>query len=111
MDYSLKGSIIVIRPGRQNPLLRHCTGGEFYFSHHGMLFSPRKIFRRVQEQGLVARYYEDNDFAISIKMFVSLTFVPEIDVIDCFIILMQQFPNEAIEIAKYFEDIYRKRRV
>ena len=66
----------------------------------------QNIFRRVQEQGLVARYHEDNDFAISIRMLASLAFVPEIDVIDCFIILMQQFPDEAIEIAKYFEKTY-----
>ena len=39
-------------------------------------------------------------------MLASLAFVPEIDVIDCFIILMQQFPDEAIEIAKYFEKTY-----
>ena len=39
-------------------------------------------------------------------MLASLAFVPEIDVIDSFIILMQQFPEEAIEIAKYFEKTY-----
>ena len=40
----------------------------------------QNIFRHVQEQGLVARYHEDNDFAIRIA---SLAFVPKIDVIDC----------------------------
>ena len=66
----------------------------------------QNIFRHVQEQGLAVRYQEDNDFAISIKMLASLAFVPEIDVLDSFIILMQQFPEGAIEIAKYFEKIY-----
>ena len=66
----------------------------------------QNIFRRVQEHGLAVRDQEDNDFAISIKMLASLAFVPEIDVIDCFIIVMQQFPEGAIEIAKYFEKTY-----
>ena len=39
-------------------------------------------------------------------MLASLAFVPEIDVIDSFIILMHQFPEGAIEIAKYFEKTY-----
>ena len=63
----------------------------------------QNIFRRVQEHGLAVRYQEDNDFAISIKMLIA--FVPEIDVI-CFIIVMQQFPEGAIEIAKYFGKTY-----
>ena len=53
----------------------------------------QNIFRHVQEQGLAVRYQEDNNFAISIKMLASLAFVPENDVIDSFIILMQQFPG------------------
>ena len=60
----------------------------------------QNIFRRVQEHGLAVRYQEDNDFAISIKMLASLAFVPEIDVIDCFIIVMQQFPEGAEYILR-----------
>ena len=35
----------------------------------------QNIFRHLQEQGLVARYHKDNDFAIKIRMLVSLAFV------------------------------------
>ena len=64
-----------------------------------LFYLSQNIFRYVQEHELAVRYQEDNDFAISIKMLASLAFVPEIDVIDCFIIVMQQFPEGAIEIA------------
>ena len=39
-------------------------------------------------------------------MLGSLAFVPENDVISCFNTLMEDFPEEAIEIAKYFENTY-----
>ena len=39
-------------------------------------------------------------------MLASLAFVPENDVLSCFNILMQQFPEEAITLAKYFENTY-----
>ena len=38
-------------------------------------------------------------------MLGSLAFVPENDVISCFNTIMEDFPEEAIEIAKYFEKI------
>ena len=66
----------------------------------------QNIFRQVQEQGLAIRYQEDNNFAINIKMLASLAFVPENDVLICFNVLMQQFPEEAITLAKYFEKTY-----
>ena len=66
----------------------------------------QSIYRHVWEQGLVIRYQEDNNFALNIKMLASLAFVPENDVLSCFNILMQQFPEEAITLAKYFENTY-----
>ena len=47
---------------------------------------------------------QDRDFSLKIKMLPSLAFVPEIDVIDCFNILMQYFPENAISVANYFEN-------
>ena len=35
-----------------------------------------------------------------------LAFVPEIDVIDCFNILLGEYPHSALGVAKYFEDTY-----
>ena len=46
---------------------------------------------------------EDERFALKVRMLPSLAFVPEHDVIDCFIILMGQFPQFAMEVAEYFE--------
>ena len=66
----------------------------------------QNIFRQVQKQGLATRYQEDNSFAINNKMLASLAFLPENDVVSCFNILMQQFPEEAISLAKYFENTY-----
>ena len=44
-------------------------------------------------------------------MLPSLAFVPEIDVIDCFNILMQDFPENAISVANYFENNYIGRKL
>ena len=45
------------------------------------------------------------------RMLTALAFIPEIDVIDCFIILRSQFPPIAMEIAEYFEINYIGRRL
>ena len=50
-------------------------------------------------------------FAVQMRMLTALAFIPEIDVIDCFIILMSQFPPIAMEIAEYFEINYIGRRL
>ena len=39
-------------------------------------------------------------------MLASLAFVPEMDVIDSFSILMQDFPESAMNIGKCFEEYY-----
>ena len=75
------------------------------FLSSGCFFHLRQnVYKRVQQQGLTNRYQADNDFALKIKMLGSLAFVPENDVISCFNTLMEDFPEEAIEIAKYFEN-------
>ena len=54
---------------------------------------------------------EDQDFALRRRMLPSLAFVPEHDVIDCFMILMADFPQSAMEVAEYFEETYIGRRL
>ena len=54
---------------------------------------------------------EDQDFALRMRMRPSLAFVPEHDVIDCFMILMADFPQSAMEVAEYFEETYIGRRL
>ena len=72
----------------------------------------QSIYRQIQSRGLATLYLEDEEFAIKIKMLASLAFVPEYEVIDCFTILMGDFPESGKEIAEYFEVNYiGKRRV
>ena len=72
----------------------------------------QSIYRQIQSRGLATLYLEDEEFAIKIKMLASLAFVPEYEVIDCFTILMGDFPVSGKEIAEYFEVNYiGKRRV
>ena len=71
----------------------------------------QNIYRKVQTEGLAVNYREDNEFALKIKMLPSLAFVPEMDVIDSFNLLMQDFPESAMNIGKYFEDNYIGKRL
>ena len=68
--------------------------------------SPKIYIEKVQKEGLVVNYLKDKEFALRIKMLASLAFVPEMDVIDSFNILMQNFPESAMNIGKYFEEYY-----
>ena len=49
----------------------------------------QSIYRRIQANGPATTYQHDRDFALKLRMLPCLAFVPEIDVIDCFNILMQ----------------------
>ena len=71
----------------------------------------QNIYRQIQSKGLTALYLEDEEFAIKMKMLVSLAFVPEHDVIDCFTILMGDFLESGKEIAQYFEANYIGKRI
>ena len=44
-------------------------------------------------------------------MLPSLAFVPEQDVVDCFNIIMQDFPASALNVATNFEDTYIGKRL
>ena len=68
------------------------------------------IYRKVQTEGLAVNYREDNEFALKIKMLPSLSFVPEMDVIDSFNLLMQDFPQSAMILRKYIKDNYIGKR-
>ena len=71
----------------------------------------QNIYRKIQAEGLTTSYRRDRDFSLKIKMLPSLAFVPEIDVKDCFNILMQDFPENAISVANYFENNYTGRKL
>ena len=71
----------------------------------------QNIFRKIQLKGLTNQYMEDFEFAVTMRMLPSLAFVPEHDVSDCFLILMADFPQCAVEIAEYFEETYIGKRL
>ena len=73
--------------------------------------SCRNIYRNVQTEGLVINYREDNEFALKIKMLPRLSFIPEMDVIDSFNLLMQDFPQSAMILRKYIKDNYIGKRI
>ena len=66
----------------------------------------QNVYRKIQSEGLVTQYNNDREFATWIKMLPSLAFVPENEVTDCFNLLMQNFPESAINVATYFETNY-----
>ena len=45
------------------------------------------------------------------EMIPSLAFVPEEDVVDCYNILMTDFPESALNVAVYFEETYIGKRL
>ena len=64
---------------------------------------PQNIYRKIQSLGLTNQYMEDPGFALYMRMIPNLEFVPENEVCDCFLILMCEFLQDALEVAEYFE--------
>ena len=62
----------------------------------------QNTFRKIQLVGIAAKYKDDNEFALKLRMLSSLAFVPEIEVVNCFSLLMQDFPESAHDVATYF---------
>ena len=71
----------------------------------------QNIWRKIQTEGLTFQYHTDREFVLKLKMLPSLAFVPEEDVPDCFTILMTDFPESALNVAKYFEETYIGKRL
>ena len=85
--------------GRQFPGVS-LTGCHFHFS--------RSIIRKVSELGLKRLFETNPDFAVSIKMFIALAFVPEGDVEDRLGELMDDFPagQQFDDFLFYFTHTY-----
>ena len=52
----------------------------------------QNVFRKMQSEGLINQYQADGEFLLKLKMLPSLAFVPEHEVVDCYNILMIDFP-------------------
>ncbi|KAB0801058.1 hypothetical protein PPYR_05412 [Photinus pyralis] len=68
----------------------------------------QSVWRKVQNEGLKARYQNDHEFSRWIRMIPSLAFLPPDRVTQSFEDLLDDpdFPQEALPIANYFEDTY-----
>ena len=66
----------------------------------------QSVYRKIQAEGLTTRYQQDKEFALKLKMLPCLAFVPENDVIDSFNMIMEEYPQSAMGVAKYFENTY-----
>ncbi|KAB0803766.1 hypothetical protein PPYR_00736 [Photinus pyralis] len=68
----------------------------------------QSVWRKVQNEGLTARYQNDHEFSRWIRMIPSLAFLPPDRVTQSFEDLLDDpdFPQEALPIANYFEDTY-----
>ena len=84
---------------RQYPDVR-LSGCHFHFS--------RSIIRKLAELGLKRMYETDNNFAVSIKMFIALAFAPKCDVEDRLGELMDDFaPGQPYDdFLSYFTHTY-----
>ncbi|KAI6646039.1 hypothetical protein LOD99_9569 [Oopsacas minuta] len=68
---------------------------------YGCFFHLKQsIYRRIQANGLATAHQQDRDLALKLKMLPCLAFVPESDVIDCFNILMHEYPQSGKTVAK-----------
>ena len=71
--------------------------------NNGYFFNlSQNVYWEAQVEGVSKNYQEDPDFALKIKMLPSLAFVPEMEVVDCFNLLMQDIPENAFNLAKIF---------
>ncbi|KAI6655345.1 hypothetical protein LOD99_2180 [Oopsacas minuta] len=71
----------------------------------------QNVYRKIQLEGLTTIYQVNREFLLKLKMLPSLAFVPEQDVMDCFDILMADFPESALGVATNFEDNYNGKRL
>ena len=86
-----------------------------YFPHttiKGCFFHlTQNIWRKTQELGLQARYQQDSEFALKIRMLPALAFATPTDIPDLFTELFMELPPEAYELASYLESTYIGRHI
>ena len=80
--------------GLENNFISVINGCFFHLSQY--------VYRKVQAEGLARNYREDLKFTLKIMILPSLSFLPEMDVINCLIFLLQDFPGSAFNLGKDF---------
>ena len=64
------------------------------------------IWRKVQDLGLSQLYHDNEEFRMTVKMMLALSFVPVNDVVTAFEDLVEASPAEIMPLADYWEDNY-----
>ena len=74
---------------------------------HGCFFHLcQNIWKRIQAEGLKARYENNAAFALLLRQLPALAFVPPAHVLAAYNILVQQMKNEMLPVIDYFERTY-----
>ncbi|KAH9360195.1 hypothetical protein HPB48_020117 [Haemaphysalis longicornis] len=68
------------------------------------------VYRKLCKFGMQARYSNDEEFAVQMRMLPALPFLPVSEVPDAFDDLLEGWPSCASDLAMYFEDTYIGRR-
>ena len=66
----------------------------------------QNIYRKVQSEGLQHQYMADETFSNNVKMLAALAFIPLNDVINAFVTVVAQMPEQLDPIIDYFENNY-----
>ena len=81
-------------------------------SLHGCFFHlSQNICKRMQAEGLKARYENDVAFALLLRHLPALAFVPPAQVLNSYTVLAQLMSNEMLPILDYFERTYIGRTI
>ncbi|CAF1192190.1 unnamed protein product [Adineta ricciae] len=82
--------------------------------HKGCLFHfGQYIWRNIQSHGLQNKYQADKSFYLNVKKLIALAFVPILDVVKAFKLIVDDFDDDADQFLNYFEKTWigeRKRR-
>jgi hypothetical protein len=71
------------------------------------------LWRQIQTLGLSKKYQEDKCFHLNVRKLMSLAFVPVVDVVKAFDVVVAKFDDDTDEFIDYFEKVWigeRKKR-
>ena len=66
----------------------------------------QSTWRKIQELGLSQLYKEDREFQLFCAKMDGLAFLPTEDVEDGFKLLLEEMPDEAVELMQYLNEVY-----
>ena len=66
----------------------------------------QSTWRKIQELDLSQLYQEDTKFQLFCAKMDGLAFLPTEDVEDGFKLLLEEMPDEAVELMQYFNEVY-----